>query len=92
MTTNSALHRSIVPRGAHIKSSGNMEIGEAHGGSYCALQTGNMFGKGIYFADMVTKSAQYCSAPFGALHNSNALLLLCDVALGKVSCLISLEL
>jgi poly [ADP-ribose] polymerase len=40
-----------------------------------------MFDKGIYFADMVTKSANYCctskSSPTG-------LLLLCEVALGRV--------
>jgi poly [ADP-ribose] polymerase 1 len=43
--------------------------------------TGYMFGKGIYFADMVTKSANYCFAspdhPFG-------LMLLSQVALGKM--------
>jgi len=40
-----------------------------------------MFGKGIYFADMVSKSANYChtskSSPTG-------LLLLCEVALGNM--------
>lgn len=44
--------------------------------------TGYMFGKGVYFADMVSKSANYCctnpSSPTG-------LLLLCEVALGNVS-------
>ncbi|KAK8763975.1 hypothetical protein V5799_033404 [Amblyomma americanum] len=43
--------------------------------------TGYMFGKGLYFADMVSKSANYCctspSSPIG-------LLLLCDVALGNM--------
>ncbi|XP_060519943.1 poly [ADP-ribose] polymerase [Cylas formicarius] len=43
--------------------------------------TGYMFGKGIYFADMVSKSANYCctnpSSPTG-------LLLVCEVALGNV--------
>lgn len=42
---------------------------------------GYMFGKGIYFADMVSKSANYCmtspSNPFG-------LILLCEVALGEM--------
>ncbi|XP_057329365.1 poly [ADP-ribose] polymerase-like [Microplitis mediator] len=42
---------------------------------------GYMFGKGIYFADMVSKSANYC-------HTSNqsptGLLLLCEVALGNM--------
>lgn len=43
--------------------------------------TGYMFGKGVYFADMVSKSANYCrtckSDPVG-------LILLCDVALGNM--------
>lgn len=45
------------------------------------LQTGYMFGKGVYFADMVSKSANYChtsqSEPVG-------LLLLAEVALGNM--------
>lgn len=45
------------------------------------LQTGYMFGKGIYFADMVSKSANYC-------HTSQAdpigLVLLGEVALGNM--------
>lgn len=44
--------------------------------------TGYMFGKGIYFADMVSKSANYCCT---TPQNSTGLLLLCDVALGDVS-------
>lgn len=44
-----------------------------------APATGYMFGKGVYFADRVSKSANYCRTtpthPMG-------LLLLCDVALG----------
>lgn len=43
--------------------------------------TGYMFGKGVYFADMFSKSANYCysssSAPAGVL-------LLCEVALGEM--------
>ncbi|XP_021763201.1 poly [ADP-ribose] polymerase 2-like [Chenopodium quinoa] len=43
--------------------------------------TGYMFGKGVYFADMFSKSANYCfssrSAPTGVL-------LLCEVALGEM--------
>jgi len=42
--------------------------------------TGYMFGKGIYFADMVSKSANYCAT---SKNNPNGLLLLCDVALGN---------
>ncbi|GAB6020530.1 hypothetical protein CHUAL_003213 [Chamberlinius hualienensis] len=43
--------------------------------------TGYMFGKGIYFADMVSKSANYC---FATKDNSTGLLLLCEVALGDM--------
>lgn len=42
--------------------------------------TGYMFGKGVYFADMVSKSANYC---FTNPTNNTGLLLLCEVALGK---------
>lgn len=41
--------------------------------------TGYMFGKGIYFADMSSKSANYC---FANQQNNVGLLLLCEVALG----------
>ncbi|XP_058823403.1 poly [ADP-ribose] polymerase [Topomyia yanbarensis] len=41
--------------------------------------TGYMFGKGIYFADMVSKSANYCCT---SSLNSTGLMLLCEVALG----------
>lgn len=44
-----------------------------------APATGYMFGKGVYFADMVTKSANYC---FHHLSNNIGLLLICEVALG----------
>uniref|UniRef100_A0A2Z5U1X2 Poly [ADP-ribose] polymerase n=1 Tax=Reticulitermes speratus TaxID=60591 RepID=A0A2Z5U1X2_9NEOP len=43
--------------------------------------TGYMFGKGIYFADMVSKSANYCST---SPDNSVGLMLLCEVALGNM--------
>ncbi|XP_018335477.1 poly [ADP-ribose] polymerase [Agrilus planipennis] len=46
-----------------------------------APSTGYMFGKGIYFADMVSKSANYCCA---SSTNSAGLLLLCEVALGEM--------
>lgn len=39
-----------------------------------------MFGKGIYFADSVSKSANYCCAN---KDHPIALILLCEVALGK---------
>ncbi|XP_038573369.1 poly [ADP-ribose] polymerase 2 isoform X1 [Micropterus salmoides] len=41
--------------------------------------TGYMFGKGLYFADMSSKSANYC---FANQHNQVGLLLLSEVALG----------
>lgn len=44
--------------------------------------TGYMFGKGVYFADMVSKSAQYC---FTTRENNTGLMLLCDVALGEMN-------
>ncbi|KAM4605559.1 poly [ADP-ribose] polymerase 2 isoform 2-T2 [Polymixia lowei] len=44
-----------------------------------APSTGYMFGKGIYFADMSSKSANYC---FTSQRNNVGLLLLSEVALG----------
>lgn len=46
-----------------------------------APTTGYMFGKGIYFADMVSKSANYCATKG---KNDTGLLLLCEVALGDM--------
>jgi poly [ADP-ribose] polymerase len=43
--------------------------------------SGYMFGKGVYFADMVSKSAQYCRTP---TTGGDAVLLLSEVALGRV--------
>ena len=40
-----------------------------------------MFGKGIYFADLVSKSANYC---FATREASRGCMLLCEVALGKI--------
>eukprot|EP00126_Sphaerothecum_destruens_P008459 Sdes_comp20219_c0_seq1m13594 len=42
--------------------------------------TGHMFGKGIYFADMVSKSANYC---YPTKAKPRGLLVLCQVALGN---------
>jgi len=44
--------------------------------------TGYMFGKGVYFADMVSKSANYC---FAHLSNQVGVLALCEVALGDMN-------
>jgi poly [ADP-ribose] polymerase 2/3/4 len=41
--------------------------------------SGYMFGKGIYLADMSSKSANYCAA---SISNNHALLLLCEAELG----------
>ena len=38
------------------------------------------FGKGVYFADMVSKSSNYC---FATPSSPEGLLLLCEVAIGK---------
>ncbi|VFQ91204.1 unnamed protein product [Cuscuta campestris] len=46
-----------------------------------APTTGYMFGKGIYFADMVSKSAQYC---FTNRNNPVGFMLLSEVALGNI--------
>ncbi|XP_044593172.1 poly [ADP-ribose] polymerase [Cotesia glomerata] len=43
--------------------------------------TGYMFGKGIYFADMVSKSANYCCT---SSQSPTGLLMLCEVALGNM--------
>jgi len=46
-----------------------------------APTTGYMFGKGLYFADCVSKSANYCRA---SRNQPRALLLLCEVAMGDM--------
>ncbi|CAK4165024.1 unnamed protein product [Aphanomyces euteiches] len=45
-----------------------------------APSTGYMFGKGIYFADVASKSANYCWAN---AKQTKGVLILCEVALGK---------
>jgi len=45
-----------------------------------APSTGYMFGKGVYFADMSSKSANYC---FTTRSNPVGLLLMCEVSLGS---------
>lgn len=42
--------------------------------------TGYMFGKGVYLADMSTKSANYC---YASMSQNTGLLLLCEAELGK---------
>ncbi|XP_060200488.1 poly [ADP-ribose] polymerase 2-like, partial [Lycium barbarum] len=51
-----------------------------------APSTGYMFGKGVYFADMFSKSANYCFASSSA---RDGVLLLCEVALGDMNELLS---
>ncbi|PHU28980.1 Poly [ADP-ribose] polymerase 2 [Capsicum chinense] len=53
-----------------------------------APSTGYMFGKGVYFADMFSKSANYCYASSAA---RNGVLLLCEVALGDMNELLSAD-
>ncbi|XP_033736235.1 poly [ADP-ribose] polymerase 1-like isoform X2 [Pecten maximus] len=43
--------------------------------------TGYMFGKGVYFADMVSKSANYCRT---SKNDPVGIMLLCEVALGNM--------
>ncbi len=50
--------------------------------------TGYMFGKGVYFADMSSKSANYC---FPSAANTIGFVLLCDVALGSCNSLIDAD-
>jgi len=47
-----------------------------------APPTGYLFGKGVYFADMFSKSFAYSAGRIGRSQDSS-LLLLCEVALGK---------
>lgn len=44
------------------------------------IRSGYMFGKGVYLADMSSKSANYCSS---YLSDDTALLLLCEAELGN---------
>ncbi|PUZ56698.1 hypothetical protein GQ55_5G348500 [Panicum hallii var. hallii] len=44
--------------------------------------TGYMFGKGVYFADMFSKSANYC---YASEASRSGVLLLCEVALGDMN-------
>ena len=45
-----------------------------------APSSGAMFGKGLYFADVCSKSAQYCKISADCMEG---LLMLCEVALGN---------
>eukprot|EP00747_Dinoflagellata_sp_TGD_P100722 gnl/TRDRNA2_/TRDRNA2_168120_c1_seq1.p1 gnl/TRDRNA2_/TRDRNA2_168120_c1~~gnl/TRDRNA2_/TRDRNA2_168120_c1_seq1.p1 ORF type:complete len:406 (-),score=114.97 gnl/TRDRNA2_/TRDRNA2_168120_c1_seq1:27-1124(-) len=47
-----------------------------------APTTGYMFGKGVYFADMVSKSANYC---FTSKEKNTGVMLLAEVALGDMN-------
>ncbi|GIY03148.1 poly polymerase 2 [Caerostris extrusa] len=50
--------------------------------------TGAFFGKGLYFADVSSKSANYC---FPTKKNNQGLLLLCEVSTGKQHSLLSAD-
>eukprot|EP00057_Strongylocentrotus_purpuratus_P015287 XP_011669761.1 PREDICTED: poly [ADP-ribose] polymerase 2 [Strongylocentrotus purpuratus] len=53
-----------------------------------APKTGYMFGKGVYFADMSSKSAHYC---YVTRTNPTGLLTLCEVALGNENQLLAAD-
>jgi len=53
-----------------------------------APSTGYMFGKGVYFADMSSKSANYC---FTTRSHPVGLLLLCEVSLGNSNKLVAAD-
>ena len=67
-------HGSRLPNWAGILSQG-LSIPPPE-----APVSGYMFGKGVYFADMVSKSAKYC---FASRNSNIGILLLCNVALGN---------
>ncbi|KAG2186273.1 hypothetical protein INT43_002711 [Umbelopsis isabellina] len=48
-----------------------------------AYETGSMFGSGLYFADMFSKSSGYCNDYSSVDAQPYSLMLLCEVALGK---------
>ncbi|XP_047060524.1 poly [ADP-ribose] polymerase 2-A-like isoform X2 [Lolium rigidum] len=50
--------------------------------------TGYMFGKGVYFADMFSKSANYC---YASETSRSGVLLLCEVALGDMNELLTAD-
>eukprot|EP00922_Rhytidocystis_sp_ex-Travisia-forbesii_P045177 GHVS01067348.1.p1 GENE.GHVS01067348.1~~GHVS01067348.1.p1 ORF type:complete len:1044 (+),score=135.20 GHVS01067348.1:265-3396(+) len=53
-----------------------------------APSTGYMFGKGLYFADVVSKSANYCLA---TPSDPRGVLILCEVALGEQAVMIEAD-
>ena len=53
-----------------------------------APSTGYMFGKGLYFADVSSKSANYC---FATPSNNQGCLLLCEVSLGNTNNLLAAD-
>lgn len=53
----------------------------ANGLQICPQVNGSMFGRGLYFADMISKSVAYCTP---APPENIALLALCEVALGNI--------
>ncbi|KAM3589297.1 hypothetical protein VKS41_000165 [Umbelopsis sp. WA50703] len=54
-----------------------------------AYETGSMFGSGLYFADMFSKSSGYCNDYTSVDAQPYSLMLLCEVALGKTYDLVS---
>lgn len=68
-------HGSAITNFASIISNGLKITQQVHG---------SMFGRGIYFADMISKSVNYCYSLTGLTLNSTALLALSEVALGTM--------
>ncbi|KAL0420046.1 UNVERIFIED_CONTAM: Poly [ADP-ribose] polymerase 2 [Sesamum radiatum] len=71
------LHCELLPLEAHSKNFHGLRIAPPE-----APATGYMFGKGVYFADMFSKSANYCCVTKAS---TAGVLLLCEVALGDMA-------
>ncbi|KAI0547680.1 poly polymerase catalytic domain-containing protein [Xylaria curta] len=69
----------ILSQGLRIAPPEAPSTGYASDPLFLAQSTTRMFGKGIYLADMSSKSANYCCS---YISNGHALLLLCEAELG----------
>jgi len=75
------LHRQLLWHGSRVSNYAGILSTGLRIAPPEAPVTGYMFGKGLYFADMVSKSANYTHA---SKQNPTGLMLLCDVALGNM--------
>ena len=73
-------HRKLLWHGSRISNWASILKNGLRIAPKEAPVTGYMFGKGVYFADSSSKSANYC---FPTKDEPDGLLVLCDVALGK---------